>query len=344
MYYVFQSARDRVNHLWAIRERGSFWPKASHEPLQLTSGPMQFRVPVPSKDGKRIFAIGDQVRGEIMRYVKGSEVWAPYHPEKSMVWLDFSRDGQWVAYVAYPEGTLWRSKADFGASQQLTFLPMEVTAPRWSPDGSQIAFQGRPPGKPWKIYTVSSSGGNPRQLLPGNLNEALPDWSPDGNRMAFGGFPTLPTPKSTNTWLRAIHLLDLTTNQVSVLADSKGFYCPRWSPDGKHLVAHSHDLQKLMLFESATSKWEALAEGRVHFANWSRDGQYVYFERWDEEDMSAVRVRIKDRKLERIGNLRQFRRTIGAERCWSGLGPDDSLLVLRDTGGQEIYGLDWEAP
>ncbi len=33
-----------------------------------------------------------------------------------------------------------------------------------------------------------------------------------------------------------------------------------------------------------------------------------------------------------------------AARIWFGLAPDDSLLVLRDVGSQEIYAIDWEAP
>ena len=34
----------------------------------------------------------------------------------------------------------------------------------------------------------------------------------------------------------------------------------------------------------------------------------------------------------------------GFDAWWSGLAPDDSPLVLRDTSVQEIYALDWEAP
>ena len=71
--------------------------------------------------------------------------------------------------------------------------------------------------------------------------------------------------------------------------------------------------------------------------------RYVYFERWDTGDTSAVRIRISDRKQERIGSLKEFRRTLGPERCWSGLAPDDALLVLRDIGRQEVYAFDWEA-
>ena len=58
----------------------------------------------------------------------------------SAEFLDFSKDGQWVAYVSYPEGTLWRSKADGSERLQLTFGPDSAIMPRWSPDGKAIIF------------------------------------------------------------------------------------------------------------------------------------------------------------------------------------------------------------
>ena len=56
-----------------------------------------------------------------------------------------------------------------------------------------------------------------------------------------------------------------------------------------------------------------------------------------------MRIRLRDRSEEKIGSLKEFRRTVGPERCWSGLTPDNELLVLRDIGTQEIYALAWEA-
>ena len=116
----------------------------------------------------------------------------------------------------------------------------------------------------------------------------------------------------------------------------------RWSPDGRYLVAHRFDFSQLMLLDVATGRSEELARGVLHFANWSRDGQYVYFESWGE-DTAAIRIRIRDRHRDKLGHLAQFRRTIGPERCWSGLTPDNALLVLRDIGSQEIYALTLEA-
>ncbi len=339
-YFVFQISRNRVTHqLWAIREEGSLWRRINRDPVQLTNGPMQFRAPVPSKDGKRIFAICDQVRSEIMRYASQSREWVPYHSGKSIVGLDFSKDGQWVTYVAHPEDTLWRSRKDFGDPQQLTFPPMKVNNPRWSPDGKEISFEGKTPGKPWKIYVVSRSGGNSQQLTFGDRNETFPDWSPDGSKLAFGG-PYRFQPE-TSAGPTPIQLIDLGTNKLSVLPGSEGFFGPRWSPDGRYLVARRFALDGLMLFDFTTHKWEQLAKGSCGLVNWSRDGQYIYFVRMDDKDYAAVRIGIHNRKEDRIESVKVF---MDQTRRWFGLAPDDSLLVLRDIGSQEIYALDWEAP
>jgi hypothetical protein len=57
-------------------------------------------------------------------------------------------------------------------------------------------------------------------------------------------------------------------------------------------------------------------------------------------------VRIRDQKLERVGNLEGFRRAESAvlKWPWIGLAPDGSPLLVRDIGTQEIYALDWQAP
>jgi eukaryotic-like serine/threonine-protein kinase len=108
-YFVFQSSRNGTN-IWAIREKRGIFPQMPAQPVQLTSGPMGVGMPVPGKDGKKLFAIGFQSRGELVRYDPKSRQFVPYLPGISAEGLEFSRDGAWVAYVAYPEGTLWRSK------------------------------------------------------------------------------------------------------------------------------------------------------------------------------------------------------------------------------------------
>ncbi len=133
-YFLFQSQRGGVTNVWAIREGGSLFEKVSHEPVPLTTGATSTSNPVPSTDGKKIFVVTPHLRGELVRYDAASHQFAPYLSGISAMGVSPSRDGNWMTYVAYPEGTLWRSKADGSERLQLTFPPLYVLQPRWSPD------------------------------------------------------------------------------------------------------------------------------------------------------------------------------------------------------------------
>ena len=96
---------------------------------------MPLSSPVHSTDGKKLFVVGRTFRGELTRYDLKSGRFEPYLGGISAEYVAFSKDGQWVAYVSFPEGTLWRSKADGSERLQLTYPPMYALMPRWSPDG-----------------------------------------------------------------------------------------------------------------------------------------------------------------------------------------------------------------
>ncbi len=331
-YFVFNSA----GNIWASAEKGSMFGKADRRPVQLTSGPMSFSSPLPSKDGKKLFVVGALARGELARYDTKSEAFIPFLSGISADSVNFSKDGHWVTYVSFPEGTLWRSKADGSQRIQLTYPPLIPVLPSWSPDGGQIAFYAFSSRreKP-KLYTISTSGGTPRKMIPENSPEEWdPTWSPDGTRIAFGGPPTDPD--------ATIQILDVRTNQASTIPGSKGLFSARWSPDGRYLVAMPFASNSLMLFDFASQKWEEIAKISSGFPNWSKKGDYVYFLH-EENQPSVMRIRIRDRKVERVADLKNFRQA-GFWGVWLGMAPDDSPLVLRDTGTQEIYALDWQAP
>ena len=63
----------------------------------------------------------------------------------------------------------------------------------------------------------------------------------------------------------------------------------------------------------------------------------------EENQPSVMSVRFRDRKIERVADLKNFRQT-GFYSVWLSLAADDSPLLLRDTGSQEIYALDWQTP
>jgi eukaryotic-like serine/threonine-protein kinase len=331
-YFIFQSEHDGKTQIWAIPGKAGLFRKATRVPTQLTTGPLSYSRAVPSVDGKRIFAVGSQPRGELVRFNQKSQQFEPYLAGISAHSVDFSRDGQWVTYVTYPEGNLWRSKAEGSERLQLTFPPMQAFLPRWSPDQKQIVFTGSLPGKPARNYIVSANGSNPQAARSEEqtTNELDPSWSADGASIAYWSNET-------------INILDLRTHKVSVVPGSEGFFSPHWSPDGRYIVAMSGHARKLALFDFKTQKWVELTIVNAAFPNWSGDGSYVYFHSFGS-DPALYRVRISDHKLEKIVSLKGLRLTIGAWGTWCGLAPDDSPTILRDVGSQEIYALDLQLP
>ena len=341
-YYIFQSTRtDRLEEgMYAMRERGSFLHKARRDPMRLTSGPIAFGVPLPSLDGKKLFAQGMVYRSELMRYDFESRQFVPYISGISPHWADFSRDGEWVAYASV-DLLLWRCKLDGSERQQLTFIPLGFWTPRWSPDGKRIAFAGQVSGEPRKIFLISAEGGNPEQLIPGDRDELDPEWSPDGSQLLFWRSP------ETARGPIALELFDFSTRKVSTLPNSEGLSSPRWSYDGGYIAALADQDRKLVLYDYESHKRTELATAKGGFSclNWTRDGKSLYL-RGDltGQGPAVLRFRIGDRKWEQIIGVEERRKLFGDTFFWVGLAPDDSPVLVRDTSVSGIYALDWEAP
>ena len=330
-YFVFQSR----GNIWARAEKAKWFGKSKDLPSQLTSGPMTFYACLPGKDGKKLFVAGGLQRGELVRYDAKTATFVSFLSGISGDSVSFSRDGQWVTYASFPEGILWRSKVDGSQRIQLTYPPLIAILPSFSPSGQDILFYGSLPGQKERLYTIPSVGGSPRELIPQDpIEQYDPTWSSDGTRIAFG--------RVLSNHDGEIRILDIKTNQISALPGSKGLYSPRWSPDGRYVVALPLDSSRLVLFDFSTQRWDELSKIPANFPAWSKAGDYVYFLR-EQDQPSVMRVRIRDHKLESVADLKQFRQT-GHYGFWLGMAPDDSPLLLRDTGTQEIYALDWEAP
>lgn len=245
-YFLFQTLRNGRMDLWAIREKGDLFYKANRDPVQLTSGPLSFMAPQPSLDGKRIFAVGTQSRGELVRYDAKSGQFVPYLSGISAAGVSFSPDGQWVTYSTYPERILWRSKIDSSEKLQLTYAPFQAFAPQWSPDGKQIAFAGAELGKNLSIYAIAAEGGVAELLFTPPHDAFFPNWTPDGKSIIFE------EAGQAEQYDRGIKALDIKTRQVSELPGSKNLISPALSPDGRYVAAASSDRQKLTLFDFTT--------------------------------------------------------------------------------------------
>lgn len=333
-YYVFQSTRSGRTDLWVLPDNAR--ADSRQEPVRLTHGPLNMLSPFPSPDGKKIYALGQQQVGELVRYDSHSQQFVPYLDGISAEGVSFSRDAEWVTYVTYPAGTLWRSRIDGSEKLQLTEPPMIASVPVWSPDGKKIAFVGSAGEHPvWQIYVISADGGSPQQLTFGDQDQFSPWWSPDGSRPVY----------SRHSWAdTAISVIELSSRNVITIPNSEGFCCPTWSHDGRHLFAAATSQPRLMMYDMAEKKWSELWRGVFDYYDVSHDGSYLYFDSVWEYDPAVYRLRIRDRKVEKVVSLKNFRLTRGANGYWFDLSPDDSPLLLRNLSTEQLYELDIERP
>jgi dipeptidyl aminopeptidase/acylaminoacyl peptidase len=77
-------------------------------------------------------------------------------------------------------------------SFQITFGDKSSTNPKWSPDGSRIAFTSPRKDNKSNIYVIRANGGEAEMIT--DVKASIPDfeWSPDGNSFAF----LMPDPKT----------------------------------------------------------------------------------------------------------------------------------------------------
>ncbi len=324
------------SQIWSLDERRHrLFGSGRNEPVQLTSGPIRWNTPVSGRDGKRMFASGVIPRGELNRYDAKSHELRPYLGGISAEHFSFSRDGQFMAYVTFPGGILWRAKRDGSDPEQLTSPPLYPTQPRWSPDGAQILFSALDENNHPRSYIIPAHGGTPQPILPEDKDpQNDPNWSPDGRKIMFDS----DNPREFGPHL-VIRILDLASHKVTDLPGN--VWSPRWSPDGRFVAALSVDDLSLTVFDFETQRWSILEKGRNGYPAWSRDGQFIYFLRPWGNDPGVFRIRRSGGDAKRIVDLKGFRFT-GTYAFWMGLDPNDTPMLLRDVGTDDIYALTLE--
>jgi Tol biopolymer transport system component len=333
--FVFQSVHKGRSDLWAIAEHGGLFGTESESPVQLSSGAPEFSFPAVSADGKQVFAIGTVKQGELVRYDSRLKEFVPFLGGIPATWVCFSKSGRSIAYVDYRDKSVWRANADGSQKTQITFPPMEADGLSWSPDEKTLAFRGATPGKRPIICTVPSRGGDVSAVIPSTKEQGIPTWSENGKRIAFGDVPPV---YGKALGGEAIHILELSSHALTELPDSQGLWSSRWSPDGRYLSALTIEGQQLKLYDFKAKRWRSTEAEAVENSTWSSDSRYIYFNR-GLHDPALLRLRVADGHVEMIVSLRAYPNLTFP---WSGVTPDNSPLILRNSGGAEIYSLGLE--
>jgi serine/threonine protein kinase len=252
----------------------------------------------------------------LLRYDASAKHLAPFLDGIAAYAVDSSRDGRWLTYTTYPEDELWQARADGSERHRLSERPLKAALPRFSPDGTRIAFAGKEPGRPWQIYIVPWNGGPVQVLPPENVTD--PGWAADGNALVFGPVSGTPGPLSR---------FELASGRQTLVPGSNGLFSPRPSPDGRYLVALTEGSYELRILDQRSGEWSRLADGAVYPA-WTRDSSWLYFRRDGDAGTSFVRVDPRSHREEPVAALGHLKLPYTEFGAWSGLSPDGEPLVL----------------
>jgi dipeptidyl aminopeptidase/acylaminoacyl peptidase len=212
----------------------------------------------------------------------------------------FSPDGKRIVYVATHadlerseyDADLWVIGADGSNDTQLTRNPANDNHPRWSPDGSQIAFLSERDGGRAAVYLMGANGGEPEKLT--SEKSAINDfeWSPDGKTIAY--ITRDPTPSERedvhvvggDERPSQLYLLDVASRAAAPLTRGPSSYTNiSWSPDGSSIALERNppgvpDIEKSdIVVVSRDGDLRPLVErpGVDRTQRFSPDGRFVSF-------------------------------------------------------------------
>jgi Tol biopolymer transport system component len=191
----------------------------------------------------------------------------------------WSPDGRRIAFQSTTFGSfgggsnavdIFAMDADGSNVVRLTDDPGFALGPKWSPDGSRIAFSSTRDGDE-ELYVMNADGSNPRRLTHNPGLDQQPTWSPDGTRIAF----TSDRDADPQIDGRDIYVMNAADGQGLVRLTNDPAYDagPAWSPDGLRIAfASGRDGSGLFVMNADGSGVVRIRAGFAGPPSWSPIG------------------------------------------------------------------------
>ncbi|HVH51884.1 MAG TPA: S9 family peptidase [Gaiellaceae bacterium] len=233
-----------------------------------------------------------------------------------------SPDGKRVAYQVWSldeeandyRGTIWVAPLD-GSAEPQAFTAGEKRdgMPRWSPDGTWLAFtsnRGEDKKAPANLYVIPAGGGEARKLTDLKESVEFVEWSPDSTRIVITArdrdkaydedddrkreprrftraFHKLDTVGWTGDRRKHIYVVDVESGKTKQITDGDNEDdSPTWTPDGKQIVFaglrgerwDTELIGRLYVVDADGGKIEQLTgdEGSYGHPTFAPDGRLAY--------------------------------------------------------------------
>jgi Tol biopolymer transport system component/DNA-binding winged helix-turn-helix (wHTH) protein len=292
----FEGRSERIQNLWRVRVN----PKTLEwigGPDRLTTSAGLESGPAVSPDGTRL-AFGsrfertsvwsfpfDSISGEI---TGDGHAITPEGANAKI--LDISPDGTQLVYRVTSRDTdeLWiRSLDEQSDRLRKVEFGAEIVHPRWSRDGTQLAYVRRPANRAQTpaVVLLTAHGEREQEVAPAAVHapEMVYDWGPDRGSLLVRC--TAAAPRSAICRLSTASASSRETEMQVFAADAdRNLYAAAYSPDGQWVsfIAAS-DLTRSTIFvsPSAGGSWVAMTSTEDNsfedLPRWSPDGRTLFF-------------------------------------------------------------------
>jgi serine/threonine protein kinase/Tol biopolymer transport system component len=274
-YLYFASNRSGPTNFWRVAiDEGSGKVQGDPEPLTI---PAQWSAFLSfSRDGREFAYATNDGKSNLERVdfdpttgrASGNAV-AVTAGSRAVDTFAASPDSKWIAFAtAAPQENLFVVHPDGTGSRQLTNDGFKNRVPRWSPDGSFIAFYSNRGGA-FQAWTIRPDGSDLKLLSTTNqlYNPVL---SPDGKSLACN--------VGNHNDLCLIDLLRPLAERRPIPLPHRdhSFYPFSWSLDGSRLVGLS-DEPGIFVYSFPRHGYERLSTDAALYPVWLHDGRTVLY-------------------------------------------------------------------
>jgi len=249
-------------------------------------------------------------------------------------------------------GDLWLVSSSGGTARRITTHPGLELFPKFSPDGTKIAFTGQYDGNS-NVYVMPASGGEPKQLTihpgGGHLNERMGihnevlTWFPDSKRIVY-----LTRRDTFNDWFGRPYVVGLDGGLPEQLPIDKGGLMS-FSPDGSKMAYNrifrnfrtwkrytGGMAQDIWIYDFKNNQIEQMphTEWTDTFPMWHEDTIYFDSDRGSEHRLNLYSYSLRTHEIKQLTHFTEF------DVNWPSLGPDS--IVFENGGYLYVFDLKTE--